>query len=117
MPPYSDSATHPRTYGTFARVLGHYSRDEGLFPLEEAVRRMTSLPADNIGLRDRGRVVEGGFADLAVFDPGAVIDRATYDDPHRYAEGMRHVVVNGRVVVADGELTKETPGRRLRRGR
>ena len=117
VPPNTDAATHPRTYGTFARVLGHYSRDEGLFPLEEAVRRMSSLPADNIGLRDRGRLVEGAYADIAVFDPATVIDRATYDDPHRYAEGMRHVVVNGRVVVADGELTKETPGRRLRRGR
>jgi len=116
-PPFSDGATHPRTYGTFARVLGHYCRDEGLVPLSEAVRRMSSLPADNIGLADRGRLVEGAYADIAVFDAGTVADTATYDDPHRYAVGMHHVVVNGRVVVRDGELTSERPGRRLRRGR
>jgi N-acyl-D-amino-acid deacylase len=116
VPPFTESATHPRTYGTFARVLGHYCRDEGLFPLEEAVRRMTSLPADNLRLADRGRLRPGAFADIVVFDPAGVGDRATYDDPHRYATGVRHVVVNGRPVVADGELTRQTPGRRLRRG-
>jgi N-acyl-D-amino-acid deacylase len=116
-PPFTDSATHPRTYGTFARVLGHYGRDEGLFTLEEGVRRMTSLPADNLGLADRGRIAEGAFADIVVFDPASYVDHATFADPHRYATGVRHVVVNGRVVVADGELTKETPGRRLRRGK
>ncbi|HET7531101.1 MAG TPA: D-aminoacylase [Mycobacteriales bacterium] len=116
IPPFADEATHPRAYGTFARVLGRYCRDEGLFPLEEAVRRMTSLPADNLRLTDRGRIVSGAFADIAVFDPATVVDRATYEDPHRYAEGVRHVLVNGRVVVADGELTHQTPGRRLRRG-
>ena len=114
--PFTDSATHPRTYGTFARVLGHYGRDEGLFGLEDGIRRMTSLPADDLGLVDRGRVVAGGFADLVVLDPDTYVDNATFADPHRYATGVRHVVVNGRVVVADGELTKETPGRRLRRG-
>ena len=116
VPPFTDNATHPRAYGTFARVLGHYCRDEGLFTLEEAVRRMTSLPADNIRLVDRGRLVPGAFADIAIFDPATVADRATYEDSHRYAAGMRHVVVNGRAVVADGELTHQTPGRRLRRG-
>ena len=115
--PFTDSATHPRTYGTFARVLGHYGRDEGLFSLEEGVRRMTSLPADNFGLVDRGRITPGAFADMVVLDPGTYVDHATYAEPHRYATGVAHVVVNGRVVVADGELTKETPGRRLRRGR
>jgi N-acyl-D-amino-acid deacylase len=114
-PPFTDSATHPRAYGTFARVLGHYCRDEGLFPLAEAVRRMTSLPADNLRLRGRGRVVTGAFADLVVFDPSTVADHATYVDPHRYAVGIRHVVVNGAPVVRDGQLTNATPGRRLRR--
>ena len=114
--PYIDAATHPRAYGTFARVLGHYCRDEGLFPLTEAVRRMTSLPCDNFGLVDRGRLVEGAFADIAVFDPETIADRATYEQPHTYAVGVRHVVVNGRAVVQDGEFTSETPGRRLRRG-
>jgi N-acyl-D-amino-acid deacylase len=116
VPPFVDSATHPRAYGTFARVLGHYCRDEGLFSLEEAVRRMTSLPADNLRLVDRGRLEPGAFADIAVFDPDTVGDRATYEDSHRYAVGVRHVIVNGRAVVADGELTHQTPGRRLRRG-
>jgi N-acyl-D-amino-acid deacylase len=117
IPPYSDDATHPRTYGTFARVLGRYCRDEGLFPLEEAVRRMTSLPSDNLGLTNRGRLEPGGFADIAVFDAANIRDTATYDEPHSYAEGVRHVVVNGVPVVREGALTKETPGRRLRRGR
>jgi len=116
VPPFTDGATHPRTYGTFARFLGHYCRDEGLVPLTEAVRRMTSLPADNFGLLDRGRLQSGRFADLVVFDADSVVDRATYDEPHQYAAGMRHVVVNGRVVVRDGEITTERPGRRLRRG-
>ena len=110
-------ATHPRTYGTFARVLGRYSRDEGLFPLEEAVRRMTSLPADNLHLVDRGRVVAGAFADIAVWDASTIADHATYEDPHRYASGVRHVLVNGQPVVRDGALTHATPGRALRRGR
>jgi N-acyl-D-amino-acid deacylase len=114
--PFVDAATHPRTYGTFARVLGHYCRDEGLFPLTEAVRRMTSLPADNFGLVDRGRLTEGAFADIAVFDADTVADRATYEDPHQYSVGVRHVVVNGTAVIRDGEFTSQTPGRRLRRG-
>jgi N-acyl-D-amino-acid deacylase len=116
VPPFTDDATHPRTYGTFARFLGHYSRDEGLVPLPEAVRRMSSLPADSFGLVDRGRLEPGRYADVAVFDADSVIDRATYDEPHQYAAGMRHVVVNGRVVVRDGEITTERPGQRLRRG-
>lgn len=115
-PPFTDTPTHPRTYGTFARFLGRYARDEGLVPLAEAVRRMTSLPADNFGLRDRGRLEPGRFADVTVFDPDAVIDRATYDQPHAYATGTKHVVVNGRVAVRDGKVTTERPGRRLRRG-
>jgi N-acyl-D-amino-acid deacylase len=116
IPPFTDGATHPRTYGTFARVLGHYCRDEGLFSLEEAVRRMTSLPAGHLRLAERGRLAMGAFADIAVFDPATVGDRATYEDPHRYAVGVRHVVVNGTPVVRDGSLTHATPGRRLRRG-
>jgi N-acyl-D-amino-acid deacylase len=115
--PFIDEPTHPRTYGTFARVLGRYSREEGLFRLEEAVRRMTSLPADNLRLTDRGRLVQGAFADIAVFDAASIADEATYDDPHRYATGVRHVLVNGCAVVRDGALTHATPGRALRRGR
>jgi N-acyl-D-amino-acid deacylase len=115
-PPWTESATHPRTYGTFARVLGHYCRDRGLFSFEEAVRRMTSQPADVFRLAGRGRVEEGAFADLVVLDPATVADRATNEDPHQLSVGVQHVVVNGALVVDDAKVTAERPGRRLRRG-
>jgi N-acyl-D-amino-acid deacylase len=117
VPPFTDGATHPRTYGTFARVLGHYCRDQMLFPLTEAVRRMTSLPADNFRLVDRGRLVPGAFADVVVFDADMVADKATYETPHQYAVGVRDVVVNGEIVVRDRDFTSARPGRRLRLGR
>jgi N-acyl-D-amino-acid deacylase len=107
------SSTHPRAYGNFARLLGRYVRDEGLVPLEEAVRRLTSLPAENLGLDRRGRLVPGHFADVVVFDPATVEDRATFEAPHRYAVGVRHVVVNGVPVLRDGEHTGALPGRAL----
>ncbi|MCS7475718.1 amidohydrolase family protein [Umezawaea endophytica] len=113
----SDDLTHPRAYGSFARVLGHYSRDLGLFPLAEAIRKMTSLPADALRLTDRGRIAPGAFADLIAFDPAEVRDTARYDDPRRYATGMVHVLVNGEPVLANGEALPARPGRRLRRGR
>jgi len=115
MAPFTDSAAHPRTYGTFARVLGRYCREEGLFPLTEAVRRMTSLPAQNLGLVGRGVLAEGAFADVVVFDPATVADRATFTDSHLYATGVHHVLVNGTAVVDNGTLTQARPGRRLRR--
>src|ERR1041384_1361620 len=87
---------HPGACGAFPRVLGHYVRERRLLGLEEAVRRMTSLPADRLGLRDRGRLVEGARADLVVFDPKTVADRSTYDEPRRFAEGIDEVLVNGR---------------------
>jgi N-acyl-D-amino-acid deacylase len=108
------TSTHPRAYGTFARLLGRYVRDEGLVPLAEAVRRLTSFPAENLGLAERGLVEPGYFADLAVFDPARIADHATFDDPHRYATGMVHVFVNGRQVVEDGEHTGALPGRVVR---
>ncbi|GCE00662.1 N-acyl-D-amino-acid deacylase family protein [Embleya hyalina] len=114
-PPYSDSPTHPRAYGSFARVLGPYVR-EGVLHLEDAVRRMTSLPARTLRLADRGVIREGAFADLAIFEPDKVRDLATYSDPHRYAEGMRHVVVNGVVAFREGGPTDDLGGRALRRG-
>jgi N-acyl-D-aspartate/D-glutamate deacylase len=113
--PYSDAPTHPRGYGTFARILGRYVREQSLFDLGEAVRRMTSLPARNLGLRDRGLLAPGNFADIVVFDPATVGDRATYEDPHQYATGMRHVVVNGEIELADGVPTGTLAGRALRR--
>lgn len=108
------SNPHPRAYGTFARLLGRYVRDEGVIPLEEAVRRLTSLPAENLRLADRGRLAPGFAADVVVFDPERITDHATYEQPHRYATGVRHVVVNGVPVLRDGEHTGATPGRALR---
>jgi len=105
------SNPHPRAYGTFARVLGKYSRDEGVIPLHEAIRRMTSLPALNTGIRGRGLLAEGRYADIVVFDPDTVADRATFEEPHQYAEGIEQVFVNGVQVIRDGEHTGATPGR------
>ena len=110
-----DSHPHPRLWGSFARVLGHYSRDVGLFPLEEAVRRMTGLPAQQFRLRDRGLIRPGYFADLTIFDPAAVIDRATFETPIQPAAGILGVYVNGVPVWSDGRSTGRRPGRALRR--
>ena len=108
-----DAHPHPRLWGTFPRVLGHYVRDVGLFPLEEAVRRMTSLPARRFGLSDRGLLKVGAYADLTLFDPETVIDRATFEQPQRPADGISLVVVNGRIVWRDGTSTGTRPGRIL----
>jgi N-acyl-D-amino-acid deacylase len=105
---------HPRTYGAFARVLGRYVRDEGVLSLQEAVRRMTSLPADNLRVRERGRLRVGFYADVVAFDPARVADHATPAAPHAYATGVEHVWVNGTTVVADGRHTGSTPGRFVR---
>ena len=110
---FLDSVTHPRAYGNFARLLGKYVRDEQVISLPEAVRRLARLPADNLELDHRGRIEEGYFADLAVFDPATITDRATYEQPHQYSEGVRHVVVNGEPVLRDGEHTGALPGRAL----
>lgn len=105
------SHTHPRAYGNVARLLGKYVRDEKVIPLEEAIRRLTSLPAGNLGLESRGRLKEGYFADVVVFDPATIQDHATFKDPHQYATGVHHVFVNGVQVFKDGEHTGATPGR------
>jgi N-acyl-D-amino-acid deacylase len=107
------SMPHPRAYGCFARVLGKYVREEKLLPLEAAVRKLTSLPATNLGLDHRGLLQDGYFADVVVFDPKTIIDHATYEKPHQYAEGVRHVFVNGVQVLKDGEHTGAKPGRAL----
>lgn len=104
---------HPRNYGTFARVLGVYVRERGVLTLEDAVRKMTSLPANRMGLRDRGLIREGMIADLVLFDPATVADKATFLDPHQYAVGVTHVWVNGIAVLADGSMTGNRPGRVL----
>jgi N-acyl-D-amino-acid deacylase len=108
------SNQHPRAYGAFARFLGRYVRDAGLVPLEEAVRRTTSLPAEVFRLRDRGSLTPGSFADVVVFDPAQIRDHATYERPHQYATGVRHVLVNGTPVLRDGEHTGALPGRVVR---
>lgn len=107
---------HPRAYGTFPRVLGHYVRERGVVPLETAVRKMSAMPAERLGISDRGRVAEGMWADLVVFDPATVIDRSTFADPHLYPDGIPWVLVNGVAVVDAGEFTDVRPGRMLRRG-
>ena len=105
---------HPRTYGTFARLLGKYVRDEKVMTLEEAIRRMTSLPAGNLKLTDRGGLKKGFYADVVVFDPQRIQDHATVEDPHHYATGMLHVFVNGKQVLRDGEHTGALPGKVVR---
>ncbi len=113
--PLSRGLPHPRSYGTFPRILGHYVREEKLITLEEAIHRMTGLPARKLHWPDRGLTRPGYKADLVVFDPQTVADRATYEKPHRYAVGIRHVIVNGAFVIRDGEHTGERPGRVLGR--
>jgi N-acyl-D-aspartate/D-glutamate deacylase len=112
--PLSESRSHPRAWGTFARILGKYVREEKLLTLEEAVRKMTSRSAARVGLRDRGILRPGMGADITVFDPAAIRDIATFEDPNHYSVGVRYVFVNGRAVVADGAITSERPGRPLR---
>ena len=107
------SNPHPRAYGNFARVLGKYVRDEKVIPLTEAVRRLSALPATNLGLDHRGFIKEGMFADVVVFDPATISDRATFEKPHQYAVGVKHVFVNGVQVIKGGEHTGAKPGRAL----
>lgn len=108
------SNPHPRTYGNFARIFAKYVREEGVIPIEEAVRKLTSLPADELRLKDRGRLKEGDFADIVIFDPAAIQDHATYANPHQLATGVRDVFVNGIAVLRDETHTGATPGRVVR---
>jgi len=108
------TSTHPRAYGNFARLLGKYVRDEHVIPVEEAIRKLTSLPADTLTISERGRLATGMFADVVVFDPKTIADRATYHQPHQYATGVRDVWVNGVRVLKGGEHTGATPGRVVR---
>lgn len=107
-------STHPRAYGSFIRVLGKYARDENVITLEEGIRKLSSLPAENLKLKKRGSLKVGNFADVVVFDPERVKDNATFEDPHQYAEGVLHVWVNGEQVLKGGEHTGATPGRFVR---
>jgi len=113
--PAAKSRPHPRSYGTYPRVLGHYCRDRELFDLPTAVKKSTSMPADQVGLTDRGRIARGMKADLVVFDADVIADTATFDDPHQYATGIHHVLVNGVGVISEGKHAGKRPGRMLRK--
>ncbi len=108
--PLSEGLVHPRGYGTYPKILGRYVRELNLFSLEQAIRKATSLPAQRLGIRDRGLLREGFYADIVIFDPETVIDKATYEDPHQYSEGIDYVLVNGEVVVDQGRITDARPG-------
>jgi N-acyl-D-amino-acid deacylase len=112
-PPFTKSSTHPRAYGNFARVLGKYVRDDKVLTLPDAIRKLSGLPAGNLELDHRGFLKTGMYADVVVFDPAAIRDRATFENPHQYAVGVRDVFVNGRQVIKDGEHTGAKPGRAL----
>jgi N-acyl-D-aspartate/D-glutamate deacylase len=111
---FSQEKSHPRAWGSAARILGHYVRDEKLMSLEEAIRKMTSLPASRLALHERGMLKPGMMADLVAFDPSQVRDVSTFEDPLHYSEGIAYVAVNGRLVVDGGHITAERPGRVLR---
>ena len=112
--PLAEGKAHPRGYGSFPRILGHYVRDEHVLTLEEAIRKMTSLPANRVHLADRGLLKPGFFADIVVFDPQQIHDVATFEDPNRLSVGIRYVLVNGELVLLAGRQTRALPGRPLR---
>jgi dihydroorotase/N-acyl-D-amino-acid deacylase len=112
--PLSKSRSHPRAWGTFARILGKYVRDEHVLTLEEAIRKMTSRAATRVHLNDRGILRPGMAADITIFDPATIRDVATFEDPLHYSVGVRYVLVNGRAVLSEGHMTSERPGRVLR---
>jgi len=112
-PPFTKSNPHPRAYGNFARVLGKYVRDEKVLSISDAIHRLSGLPATSLGLDHRGFLKEGMFADVVVFDPVRITDHSTFEKPHQYATGVKHVFVNGVQVIKDGEHTGAKPGRAL----
>lgn len=112
--PTGSAPTHPRSYGTFPRAIRRYSLDSGLVPLEQMIRKMTSMPAARMGIQDRGVLAKGMAADIVAFDPGRIRDKATFDHSHQYSEGVVHVIVNGLLTIEDGEHTKERAGQVLR---
>jgi len=111
---FLENNVHPRAYGSFARLLGKYVREEKVIPLEEAIRKLTSLPCENLGIKKRGRLRAGYFADLVIFDPATIKDHATFEKPHQYSQGVIHVVVNGIQVIKAGQHTGAKPGRAVR---
>ena len=111
---FLQQSTHPRAYGNFARVLGKYVRDDRVLTLPDAIRKLSKLPATNLKIRDRGELTESFYADIVIFDPSEIEDHATFEQPHQYATGMHHVIVNGEVVLRDGEHTGALPGKVVR---
>ncbi len=111
---FLETSTHPRAYGNFARVIGKYVRDDEVITLPDAIRKLSKLPATNLKIRDRGELREGYFADIVVFDPEEIQDHATFEDPHQYSTGMSFVIVNGEIVIDEGEHTGATPGQVVR---
>lgn len=112
--PYQQGFPHPRVYGTFPRVIGHYARDKGVMPIEEAIMKMTSKPAKRLGLDDRGEIAEGKKADLVIFDPKTIIDKATFEEPHQYPDGIYYVLINGDMVLEEGQFNDVKSGEILR---
>ena len=104
------SSTHPRAYGNFARVLGKYVRDEKVIPMNEAIHKLTGLAAEKLRIKERGYLKEGYYADIVIFDPEKIKDNATFQEPHQYADGVIHVLVNGTQVLKDGDHTDAVPG-------
>jgi N-acyl-D-amino-acid deacylase len=113
--PFGSGKPHPRHFGTYPRVLGKYVREEGVMRFEEAIRKMTSFPSQRFGILDRGILRPGMYADMTIIDPDTVIDNATFEDPHKYPEGIPYVVVNGRITVDNGKFKKVLSGRTLRK--
>jgi N-acyl-D-amino-acid deacylase len=111
---FLEQSTHPRAYGSFARLLGHFVREEKVIPLEEAIYKLTTLPATNLKLKKRGALKPGYYADVVLFDADKIKDNATFSKPHQYATGMKHIFVNGTQVLKDGEHTGAFPGRVVR---
>ena len=113
-PPMNKDIAHPRSYGTFPRAIAKYARERNICSLEEMIKKMTSMPADKLGLKDRGRIEEGKAADIVLFDYDKIQDKATYTEPHQYPVGIPYVIVNGEVVIKEGEHTGAFPGRVIR---
>ena len=111
----SEGKPHPRSYGTFSRVLGRFCREKKLISIEKAIQKTTALPAQKVGLDKRGLIKEGYFADITIFDPERIIDKSTYEEPHQYSEGIEYVIVNGKIAVNKGNHTGVTNGRVLRK--